>query len=167
MPVTHKKIASVTVTGATAANMEFTSIPGTYTDLLIKVSARTNHTSVANLKLLFNGADTNFSFRNLYGSGTAAASSSGSTSLVGILQGSNYTASTFSSNEIYIPNYAGSTNKSVSTDGVTENNATESYQVLTASLWSQTSAITSIRIDPGVGSFIQYSTAVLYGISKS
>jgi hypothetical protein len=47
-----------------------------------------------------------------------------------------------------------------------ENNATLSLMNLAAGLWSNTSAITSIKIT-AVGTFEQYSTATLYGIKNS
>jgi hypothetical protein len=70
---------------------------------------------------------------------------------------------------MYIPNYAGSTNKSFSTESATENNGTGADLVMRAHLWSNTAAITSIKLFAanGSGNFGQYSTAVLYGISKS
>jgi hypothetical protein len=67
---------------------------------------------------------------------------------------------------IYIPNYAGSSNKSVSIDSVTENNATGAYSGLTAALFASTAAITSFGISTG-SNFVQYSTATLYGIKNS
>jgi hypothetical protein len=81
---------------------------------------------------------------------------------------SGSTASTFGSTEIYITNYAGSSNKCLSSDSVNENNATTAYSVLTAWLWSNTSAITSLSItsDGAGNNFAQYSTATLYGIKK-
>jgi hypothetical protein len=81
--------------------------------------------------------------------------------------GNGATASTFGNGEVYIPNYAGSTNKSMSADGVSENNGTEAYTDLIANLWSNTSAITSILLYPDSGTWQQYSTATLYGIKNS
>lgn len=167
MPVTYKLISTVTVSTATQAAIEFTSIPATFDDLVIKVSARTNAANVTNVAISFNGSTANFSTRNLFGDGSTAASFSANNNTTGILQGTDYTASTFTNGEIYIPNYVGSTNKSFSVDMVTENNATASYQVFNANLWSQTAAITSIKIESNSGSLVQYSTAYLYGIKKS
>jgi hypothetical protein len=76
------------------------------------------------------------------------------------------TASTFSNIEIYIPNYAGSTNKSFSIDAVGENNATAAYAGLVAGLWSTSSAITAISI-ASTTLFAEFSTATLYGISNT
>jgi hypothetical protein len=163
-------ISTVTV-GSSVASMSFTGIPQTYTDLLIKVSARSDKSfgSATDITLKFNGSSSGYSDRLLYGTGSAAASASGSYTdqayATNITQ-STVTASTFSSNEIYIPNYTSANNKSLSVDGVTENNATLAYGILAATLWSNTAPITSITIQAISGNFVQYSTATLYGIRK-
>lgn len=167
---TYQLISSVTVGSGGAASMAFSSIPSTYTDLLLKISGRDDRAGVtANaINLSFNGSTSNFTYRVLEGNGATAASGSGSTSWGATNVGPSATASTFSNCEIYIPNYAGSNNKSFSSDFVTENNATTAFTDLLAGLWSQTAAITSITLTPNTGSnFAQYSTAYLYGISNA
>jgi hypothetical protein len=166
MPVTYKKIASVTVGAGGAASISFTSIPSTYTDLIIQMSARVSSGSDGTLYFDFNSSTANFSWRRLLGDGTSATSNSGSSNAVGVINRADWTASTFSNNSIYIPNYAGSTNKSFSVDAVLENNATATVQGFWAGLWSNTAAITSITFT-NAANFAEYSTAVLYGISKS
>ena len=87
---------------------------------------------------------------------------------MGVTSTDSATANTFGNFDFYIPNYAGSTNKSASGDAVSENNASLAYQSLSANLWSNTAAINAISIAPVNGTlFTQYSTATLYGISKS
>ncbi len=174
MPNTFIKIASVTVGSGGASTIDFTSIPGTYTDLCVKVTARTNLADTEEfLRLEFNGSGgTAYSYRNLYGNGTAAVSLNGSGAANvlygGIANASLSTSNTFSNCEIYIPNYAGSNNKSFSIDFVNEQNATKTFAMMVAGLWSNTSAITSIKLTPASGgSFVQYSTATLYGIKNS
>ena len=82
--------------------------------------------------------------------------------------GATATASTFGNGDIYIPNYAGSNYKSASADTVSENNASTGYDDMTAGLWSNTAAITSIAISSFTSStIIQYSTFYLYGIKNS
>jgi hypothetical protein len=83
-----------------------------------------------------------------------------------VSSGTSYTANTFASNDIYIPNYTSSNYKSAISDTVTENNATLSFADLYAGLWRSTSAITSITIGPNGTGFAQYSTFSLYGITK-
>jgi len=163
---TFVKIATVTVGSGGAANMSFSSIPNTYTDLCLKFSVRANSGSFIGVNLTLNGSSTSFTGKQLEGSG-AAASSSNVTQNVGTGNGSTTTASTFSSHEIYFPNYAGSTNKSYSVDSVSETNATTAYADLQAGLWSNTAAITSLAVAPSTGNFVQYSTATLYGILKA
>jgi hypothetical protein len=166
---TFTLIASSTVGSGGAADITFSAIPSTYTDLVLKVSARSNRSDTTdNLIISFNGSTSSLSFRYLQGSGATAYSSSGSTGYVGSLDGDTATSSTFGSADIYIPNYAGSTYKSVSSDTVDETNATNAYATFTAQLWSNTAAITSISLKPQVGTqFVQHSTAYLYGVSNA
>ena len=168
---TYTLIASSTVGSGGAANIDFTSIPSTYTDLLVKVSARTVDTVSDSdpLVIRLNGATTNLSARALYGTGSAAASlTRASNSNTAWTDTSLNTASTFGSAEWYLPNYAGSTNKSISLDSVQENNATAAIAAISAILWSNTAAINQITILSGNGyNLAQYSTAYLYGISNS
>ena len=168
MPVTYKKIATVTVTTATQAAIEFTSISGTFTDLVVKISARGDQTiGNAGLNIQFNGLTTNLSWRRLIGNGASASSANDTGGArIAELQGSDATADTFSNYEVYIPNYFGSTNKSFSSDSVNETNATTEYMGLYAGLWADTSAITSIKLVPSTGTLVQHSTATLYGIKK-
>ena len=148
---------------ASAASVTFANIPGTgYTDLKIVVSSRTTDTTTAG-SITFNGTGTGFTGIRLFGSGSSVAS--GSSTAAVLTNSSGYTASTYSNSEIYIPNYAGSNYKSVSVDGVSENNATESYAMFNAILWSDTAAITSVTLAPAGGSFVQYSTFSLYGLA--
>ncbi len=166
---TFIKIATVTVGAGGASSIDFTSIPSTYTDLVLLGSTRSsNSNNYGDIFFTFNGATTNRSARYLEGSGSAAASGTQTTMGAGSGQGNSATASTFGNFQLYVPNYAGSTNKASSADGVGENNATQAYATLTANLWSSTAAINQITILP-LSTFVfqQYSTATLYGIKKN
>ena len=167
MANTFELIASSTVGAGGAASIDFTSIASTYTDLCLKVSTR-HATGAPYLAVAFNGSSASFTYRYLEGSGAAASSGNGSANWSVAINPSSATASTFSNGEIYIPNYAGSTNKSFSADGVTENNGTTAYADLFASLWSNTAAINQITLSAvGGGNFVQYSTAYLYGVKNA
>ena len=168
MANTFELIASSTVGILGAATIDFTSIPGTYTDLVLKISSRCNVVGTSQTqKISFNGLTTNLSDRYLFGNGSSAASGTDTFIQLNDSNGTTSTANTFTSNEVYIPNYSSSNNKSVSVDGVMENNATAGYQMLTAGLWSASAAITSITISLSSGSFVQYSTAYLYGVKNA
>ncbi len=154
--------STVTVGSGGASSIDFTSISSAYTDLVLKMCVA--KTTGDNVVLSLNGSSSNFSYRLLEGDGSSAASYNNTTGRLGFAS-SNTT--TFSSGDLYIPNYASSTNKSYSVDFVSENNATTAYADLTAGLWSNTAAITQVTISAQSGLFVQYSTATLYGISKS
>ena len=174
MANTYKKIASVTVGSGGASSMAFSSIPATYTDLVVKVSARRSDASEGSLSTRFNSdSGSNYSSRTLRGTGSAASSSTDSANNLlpfWVIDGTGYTANTFASADIYIPNYASANQKSISAENVSENNQTTTYMQITAGLWSGTAAITAITLyanEQATGTFAQYSTATLYGIKSS
>jgi hypothetical protein len=160
---TYIQIGSVSVGSGGAASMSFSSIPSTYTDLVCKLSVRGD--SLYNVLMSINGSTTNFLYRLIEGDGASAASYANTTGRLGNTLVD--TANTFSSIDLYIPNYAGSNNKSYSVDAVSEANVTTAYTDLTAGLWSNVTAISSLSFSMSTGNFTQYSTATLYGISKS
>ena len=153
---------------STTASVTFSSIPSTYTDLKVVMSLRTNYAAnYDNFNMSINSSTTSFTFKEIYGSGSAASSYSTTTGLITDINAANNTVSTFSNLDIYIPNYTAANNKSYSADSVQENNATLAYAEMVAGLWSNTSAITSLTFTSNNGSFVQYSTFYLYGISNS
>ena len=159
------KIAEVTVTSP-QANIEFTSIPQGYTDLLVFLSLRASAGVERNVGVKFNSSTTSFSARVVDGSGTAVSSSTYASlpRYVGAVGGTGTTVNTFTNGNIYIPNYTSSNYKSYSVDNVQENNGTGAYASLVAGLWSNTAAITSISFDPDAFLLDTNSTATLYGI---
>jgi hypothetical protein len=160
MASTYRKIASVTVGAGGASSIDFTGIPGTYTDLVIKVSGR-DTTDNLPVTVSFNSSAID-SGRTIKGNGSGAFS--GSETIFWITP-SSATANTFGNAELYITNYAGSTAKSMSIDAVTENNGSTAYSFLSADLENGTSAITSVTLT-ATTLFAQYSTATLYGVLK-
>ena len=173
MAATFTKIATVTVGSGGASTIDFSSIPATYTDLCLKVSLRCDaagaHASSVAVNFSLNNVTTNRSFRWLEAyDGTNVWSTNNTTPRLMIMGGAATTASTFTNAEVYFPNYAGSNNKSISSDYVSEENSS-SYGSLgfVAGLWSSTDAINQITISPNSGNFVQYSTATLYGIKNS
>lgn len=165
---TFKLIAKVTVGAGGQAAIDFNSIPSTFSNLVLKGSTRSARTNtVSEIFIKLNGSATGFTSRILYGTGVAAGSFTG-TVTSGVSDGNSSTSNTFGSYELLIPNYTGSSNKSFSGDSTSENNATQSYSYLTAGLWSNSAAITSISLtDESGANFLQNSTVYLYGISNS
>ena len=154
------KIATVEVGSAGSATIAFSNIPSGYTDLKVVASARAD-ADVVDVICSINGSALD-SGKRLRGNGVNAASTSTAQNFG--VNNSGATANTFSNAEWYFPNYAGSNNKSVSMDGVSENNGTDAYISFTAGLESTSSAISSLSFAPSSGNFVQYSTATLYGI---
>ncbi len=171
MPNTFTLIASSTVGSGGQASISFSSIPSTYTDLVVKLSVRSTFaTNNTNILMSFNGSSANFTMRNLVNEGGTARSytqAAYGNNASGYSPGSSSTASTFSNSEFYFPNYTSSNNKSVSVDAVSEGNITAGYGWLGANLWSSSSAITSLGFTLDSGNFAEFTTAYLYGIIKS
>lgn len=174
MPVTYNLIASNTLSSS-AASVTFSAIPGTYTDLVLRISARNSSSFVVSDCILkFNGdaTTTNYSETYIEGSGSTAVSGRNSnqsriyTSMV--INGDTSTSSTFGSLEVYIPSYTVSQNKSLSLLGIQETNATAAYMEVGAGLYRNTAAITSIEMTlNSTLTFNSGSSFFLYGIKNS
>jgi hypothetical protein len=175
MANTYTLIEAKTLASNTTV-VTFSSIPSTYTNLLLKASTRQSGNADGNqMGIRFNGSSVSeYSRKLIYGDGSGAYSGSGSSesfARIAFAQSSTYTANSFNNFEIYIPNYTSSNYKSFSSDAVSENNATGVYaQALYTGLWSNNAAITSVTLSEYSGSgtdFVQYSTFYLYGIKNS
>ena len=170
-------ISTITVGAGGAATIDFTSIPGTFTDLMLVHSLRSNSTDgpAFSANITFNNSGSGYTERILYnnsGGGAASGTRSGAfLDWAGLspASGTGSTANTFGSGRLYVANYTSSAAKSISSDSAQESNTTNGaywnfYSV--AASWSGTAAITSLKLTASAGSFMQYSTASLYGITK-
>lgn len=166
---TTMRLIAKNVLGSDTATVTFSSIPGTYTDLVLVMSVRSARASQRRdaLDIGFNASTANFSGRRLRGSGSAASSAT-ITRFIAEVPAATATSNTFSNVEIYIPNYAGSTNKSFSVTSVQEDNQAEAYIDAVAGLWSNTAAITEIAItSTNSANLLSTSSFFLYGIIKA
>lgn len=178
MANTYTLISSNVLT-ATAATVTFSAIPATFTDLVLRISTRSDSPNgqgaADGLFVRFNSSTAGqYSWTILKGDGTTATS--GHNYTVGNFYAGDFfgtvgylaTASTFSSTEFYIPNYASSNTKPMSVFGVNETNATAAYLGVEAALWNNTSAISSISLSPVfANNFVSGSSFYLYGIKNS
>ena len=172
MANTMTLIASSTASSGAVTTFDFTSIPSTYTDLCLKLSIRgTNSDQYISLLMRFNGATSGYTTKRLsgYGTGVNSDGNSGLTYLyTGNPTANGATANVFGNVEFYIPNYAGSNQKSYSQDSVGENNSTgNAFAQLISGLSTSTSAINQITLYNEYGNFAQYSTAYLYGVNNA
>ena len=165
-----KLIESKTL-ASTATSITFTSIPQTFTDLVVFYNLRDANANAGNLifghYISFNGSTSNFTQR--YISVLTASLGSGTTParFLGWHPDRDGTANTFCNSAIYIPNYAGNTNKSYSVESTSEANSSRLAHTILAGLWSDTSAITSLTLSSDTGgTFAIGSLISLYGITK-
>jgi hypothetical protein len=165
-------ISSVTVGSGGAASMSFASVPQTFTDLFIVVSARHNTTGSDNVIAQINGNTSGYTFRYLGGTGTGVQQYSqanlgfSSGMPIGTIGGTSYTASTMNNITLLLPNYTNGATKLGVGEGGFENNSSTANLSMTGSAAPVTAAITSILIKPAFTSFVEHSTAYLYGILK-
>jgi hypothetical protein len=144
------------VLATSASSVTLAAIPSTYDDLLLVASTRVSPDGFVIVR--FNGVTTGYSSRIL---SNATSTTDASRLRVGL---SNPAISTFSNWEAYIPNYAGSTVKSVSATAMRVGGAI----MASAGLWNNTSAITSLELsDATLTSFATGSSFSLYGIKKA
>ena len=170
MANTYKLISSVTVGSGGAASIDFTSIPQTYTDLAVYISARGADSSARDyIMASINGVTTNRSWKWVAGYDSNVVTSSNSTNgTLAPVPCNTATANTFGNIWAYFPNYTSSNYKSYSADGVSENNSSTTWMnFILGGLWSSTAAITSLSFNVNTGNLMQHSTAYLYGINNS
>jgi hypothetical protein len=176
MPSSRILISSQTL-GSAAASVTFSSIPATYTDLVVRYSTRGslgNATTRVELRINGTSGGTAYSFTELAGTPVGGATSFRNSNtdrwLAEYSSANNSTANTFGSSETYIPNYTVSASKPVSSFSVAENNNAangDSFVGVVANLTSITAAITSIALNPDGGNFMIGSSFYLYGIKNS
>ena len=169
MPATYEPIASTTL-GATAGTIDFTSIPGTYTDLVLVLTTG-GATAGASMRFRVNSdSGSNYSFTELRGNGSVAASSRDSNGTAGVIGGGNSGSSNAVDN-VYTALFQSYSNTNVFKT-VLGSSATASREVgRSVSLWRSTSAITSISVSLG-GAFPTYNmlsgtVAAIYGIKAA
>lgn len=155
---TYTPIATTTL-GTTQSNFTFSSIPSTYTDLIIIASIKNNSGDGASYMQVNGDTGTNYSSTVLNGDGTSATSGRQSSTGNGMLA-TRCDATNFWINTVQIQNYANTTTYKTalwrSNDG--------SYLVAGVGLWRSTSAISSITLYPSGASYVAGSTFTLYGI---
>jgi len=157
MAATYTPIASITL-GATASSVTFSSIPQTYTDLVLVGSVNTT----AGLDYWYRlNSDTasNYSNTRLSGDGSAASSFRVASATLIYL---NRTPSTGQHNfTMHLMNYSNTTTNK--TQLIRFDNASGDA-ILRVGLWRSTAAISTILIQTDSSTFTAGSTFNLYGI---
>jgi hypothetical protein len=165
MPSTYEPIATQTL-GSSAATVTFSSISGSYTDIVAVITAKVAASSY-DLSFRVNGdSGTNYSLTALSGNGSTATSIRVSSASAGRGDYRAYMdTSEFNNYIIQFMNYSNSTtNKTVIGRGNSAALGTDAV----VNLWRNTAAITSIVFAPEfTGNFATGSTFTLYGIKAA
>lgn len=163
---TYVPISSQTL-GSAAASVTFSSIPSTYTDLVLVISGRSTATAGNNnSQLILNGDNgSNYSMTRLTGDGTSPASDRVSNGFyAGWAFIENNTNSNFTPIIYHIQNYANTTTyKTVIGRGAGASN----FISAAVSMWRSTAAINSIYVGNTGGNFVAGSTFTIYGIKAA
>lgn len=165
---TTMKLIAKKVLGGNAASISLSSIPGTYTDLMLLLSLRSARTTETfdPLSMAINGSTGSASGRGIQvdEAGVSSFTQINNADMARIPTATS--TSNFSNIEVYFPNYSGSQNKSYSITCVEDNS--RKFIWIQAGLWTSSSAITSLSFSAGSGSNLTTNSSVyLYGITKA
>lgn len=166
-----ESIATVSVGSGGASSIEFTSIPGTYQHLQIRVIARgsTSGTNPDFYTQLNGDTANNYTWHVLTGNGSSASANGGGTGnaflFTGVMAGASASTNVFSGTVIDILDYGStSKNKTVRVFTGLDNNGSGLVGIESGA-WLSTSAVTSLKLLlSGANTFSQHSTAALYGL---
>jgi len=161
MAKTYEPIATNTL-GSAAASVTFSSIPATYTDLvLVQVSKITTGAGTGTLQINGDTAS-NYSNTFLTGNGSTATSTRNSSTVIFTGDASNSDLQT----SIY--NFQNYSNTTTFKTVILRSNVTGSSLSAVVGLYRSTAAITSILISQNASTtFIAGSTFTLYGIKSA
>lgn len=167
MPATYEPINTQTL-GTATGTVSFTSIPGTYTDLIIVTNMGMATIDHSGLITFNDDTATNYSVTWIYENGSPA--SSRSTSRANIYLNANVGSSTAVETVTltHIQNYSNTTTYKTTIGRANRASSAGSYEGVEAiiGLWRSTSAITKITLT-GQSNFVVGSTFTLYGIKAA
>jgi len=161
MTATYEKIATNTLT-TTTASVTFSSISGSYTDLVLIFNGGVD-TSTGGLRMELNSdTGSNYSQTHLAGDGSAANSARNSNVTQARISSDFSMSNNLNYNSITsLNNYSNSTTYKT---WLSRNNLASVGTEAVIGLWRNTAAITSIKLVPSANSFASGSTFTLYGI---
>jgi hypothetical protein len=158
---TYTPIATTTL-GSASSTITFSSISGSYTDLVL--IANLIPASSARVKLRVNSdSGSNYSYTILTGSGTAASSGRESS----ISEINYYWNGLPSGWSNYIINFQNYSNAATYKTIIGRGNSTAVETFANVGLWRSTSAINAIELRSSVGTFDVGSSFTLYGIAAA
>jgi len=162
---TYVPIATQTLSTA-ASSITFSSIPSTYTDLRIVITATPSSSAVGYTSIYFNtdNTGTNYSLTYLEGNGFSASSGNFTNNGTLAVGDFNVMSSTIpNTTQIDVFSYAGSTYKTVLSANSGDFNGTGTVFRMVG-LWRSIAAINQLVLKPAGGNFNSGTTATLWGI---
>jgi hypothetical protein len=155
-------IASTTVGSGGTSSIDFTSIPQTFTDLIVVLSSRISGSG--NSRLNLNSSGSSFSSKAVYSFATNAPLAGPNTVEIGFAAQSSMQTNYFGAMQLHLPNYRSSVAKPFSVDS-TAASFNGGYVFMHGGAWNNTAAITTLSVLPPSGNtFVENTTAYLYGL---
>jgi len=168
------ELISTTTVSTAAFSFTLSSIPQTYTDLLLKINARSDYGSAGHeMQITLNSTTTGYTTRMAYVSGSSVLSATSGPNFLtwaGGVVGTSANAAIFSNCEIYFPNYSNTTTaKSMSADVTSGGNTAAGAMWFNSGVNTNTAAISSLTLEcwQSFIKFVAGTTFTLYGINKS
>jgi hypothetical protein len=161
-----ESIATVTLGSGGAGNVEFTSIPGTFQHLQLRIMARITSGTNTFFDGQFNGdTASNYTWHDIQGNGSAASTGAAANRSAFVAGYVSLATDEFVGAVIIDILDYGSTskNKTVRAFGGHDKNGTGIVTVQSG-LWRSTSAVTSLKLTNPSGTIGQHSTFALYGV---
>lgn len=165
---TYEPIATTTL-GSATGTVTFSSIPGSYTDLILISNIKSNTTAQSSLLFSCNGVETGglYSGTMLYGTGSAAGSNRTSNQDYGTILRNGGLSASSTVMQPFITQFMNYSNTTTFKTVLSRSNVSDTVVEASASLFRSTSAITSIRIFANTNGFAIGSTFTLYGIAAA
>ena len=162
MPATYEPIATTTL-GSAAASVTFSSVTGTYTDIVLVFSGSVS--TPEDFQIQVNSdTGTNYSRTWVTGNGSSAASARATSDTKMRLAQNGYATTGISNVMVQFMNYSNTTTyKTVLSRA---NNAATGTDAI-VNLWRSTAAISTIYVYVPSGTFASGSTFTLYGIKAA
>ena len=154
---TYTQIASTTL-GSAASSVTFSSIPSTYTDLVIVMNGTA--TAAADVYLNYNTDTTSSNYSNTYLSGNGSTAGSGRDPIPAI--GLFYTTDTN-----IIANIMNYSNATTYKTCISRGNTAASLVITRVMMWRNTAAINQVVVKHSTGNFNSGATFNLYGITAA
>ena len=165
---TYTPLATNTLASATGT-VTFSSISGSYTDLVLISNIKSNTTNQASLLFSINGVETGslYSGTMIYGTGSVAGSNRQTNQDFGTIMRNGGLSTSSTVIQPFITHFNNYSNTTTFKTALSRNNVSDTIVGADIFLYRNTAAITSIRIFASTNDFAIGSSFTLYGIAAA